>query len=84
VRGRGPRRRCAFRRTVGLLDILPQPAHNPPGGVERDRDAHTKPIRRSGETLRLMAVHAHPDYESSKGAAEMAQLLGRGRLMSCS
>ena len=28
---------------------------------------------KSGETLRLMAVHAHPDDESSKGAATMAR-----------
>ena len=31
------------------------------------------------EQLRLMAVHAHPDDESSKGAATMARIRGRGR-----
>ena len=31
------------------------------------------------EQLRLMAVHAHPDDESSKGAATMAQVRRRGR-----
>ena len=29
--------------------------------------------------LRLMAVHAHPDDESSKGAATMARYVARGR-----
>ena len=32
----------------------------------------------SGEPLRLMAVHAHPDDESSKGAATMARYVGEG------
>jgi mycothiol S-conjugate amidase len=32
----------------------------------------------SGETLRLMAVHAHPDDESSKGAATMARYVDEG------
>jgi mycothiol S-conjugate amidase len=31
-----------------------------------------------GETLRLMAVHAHPDDESSKGAATMAKYVAEG------
>jgi mycothiol S-conjugate amidase len=31
-----------------------------------------------GEALRLMAVHAHPDDESSKGAATMARYLAEG------
>jgi mycothiol S-conjugate amidase len=31
-----------------------------------------------GETLRLMAVHAHPDDESSKGAATMARYVAEG------
>jgi mycothiol S-conjugate amidase len=31
-----------------------------------------------GEQLRLMAVHAHPDDESSKGAATMAKYVARG------
>ena len=38
-----------------------------PGGTA-DRD----------EALRLMAVHAHPDDESSKGAAAMARYVGEG------
>ena len=33
---------------------------------------------KSGETLRLMAVHAHPDDESSKGAATMARYVAEG------
>jgi mycothiol S-conjugate amidase len=32
----------------------------------------------TGEQLRLMAVHAHPDDESSKGAATMARYLAEG------
>jgi mycothiol S-conjugate amidase len=31
-----------------------------------------------GERLRLMAVHAHPDDESSKGAATMARYAAEG------
>ena len=31
-----------------------------------------------GEPLRLMAVHAHPDDESSKGAATMARYAAEG------
>jgi mycothiol S-conjugate amidase len=30
------------------------------------------------EQLRLMAVHAHPDDESSKGAATMARYVAEG------
>ena len=36
------------------------------------------PADGSRETLRLMAVHAHPDDESSKGAATMARYVGEG------
>ena len=32
----------------------------------------------TGERLRLMAVHAHPDDESSKGAATMARYVDEG------
>src|SRR5512139_2948299 len=32
----------------------------------------------NGTKLRLMAVHAHPDDESSKGAATMARYVGEG------
>jgi mycothiol S-conjugate amidase len=35
-------------------------------------------LPRPGEPLRLMAVHAHPDDESSKGAATMARYVGEG------
>jgi mycothiol S-conjugate amidase len=34
--------------------------------------------RVSTEPLRLMAVHAHPDDESSKGAATMARYVDEG------
>ena len=36
------------------------------------------PAETSGEPLRLMAVHAHPDDESSKGAATMARYVREG------
>ena len=44
------------------------------------RDAVTVPAQASGSTenLRLMAVHAHPDDESSKGAATMARYVREG------
>lgn len=35
-------------------------------------------VARDGEPLRLMAVHAHPDDESSKGAAAMARYVAEG------
>jgi mycothiol S-conjugate amidase len=35
-------------------------------------------VARDGEQLRLMAVHAHPDDESSKGAATMARYVAEG------
>jgi mycothiol S-conjugate amidase len=35
-------------------------------------------LPRPGEALRLMAVHAHPDDESSKGAASMARYVRDG------
>ena len=40
----------------------------------------TAPVQlpKSGENLRLMAVHAHPDDESSKGAASMARYVNEG------
>src|SRR5690554_4073433 len=40
----------------------------------------------SSEPLRLMAVHAHPDDESSKGAATMARYVDEGvrvRVVTC-
>ena len=36
-------------------------------------DAPQIRVAANGEPLRLMAVHAHPDDESSKGAATMAK-----------
>ena len=35
-------------------------------------------LDKAGEPLRLMAVHAHPDDESSKGAATMAKYVSEG------
>ena len=36
------------------------------------------PTRTTGEPLRLMAIHAHPDDESSKGAATTAKYVDEG------
>jgi mycothiol S-conjugate amidase len=45
------------------------------GGAERHEiDEIVEPVER----LRLMAVHAHPDDESSKGAASMARYVAEG------
>lgn len=41
-------------------------------------DATTTRVDASGEPLRLLAVHAHPDDESSKGAATMARYVAEG------
>jgi mycothiol S-conjugate amidase len=38
----------------------------------------TGAVDQHGERLRLMAVHAHPDDESSKGAATMAKYVAEG------
>jgi mycothiol S-conjugate amidase len=47
---------------------------DPAGNAERqDRTAAQAPGSACTEPLRLMAVHAHPDDESSKGAATMAR-----------
>ncbi len=35
-------------------------------------------MRKQLKQLRLMAVHAHPDDESSKGAATMARYVDEG------
>jgi len=43
-----------------------------------DRLTAPGPADGGGETLRLMAVHAHPDDESSKGAATMARYVREG------
>ena len=50
---------------------------DPDEGTASSRTA-TGPALRSREPLRLMAVHAHPDDESSKGAATMARYVREG------
>ena len=47
-------------------------AREVPGGGDDEQEDHV------GEQLRLMAVHAHPDDESSKGAATMARYVAEG------
>ena len=47
-------------------------AHSEPAQLEQ-----TQPERAQHE-LRLMCVHAHPDDESSKGAAAMARYASEG------
>jgi mycothiol S-conjugate amidase len=52
-----------------------------PGPSPRAQAAAGSPAAdeaRSGEQLRLMCVHAHPDDESSKGAATMARYVDEG------
>src|SRR5579875_3022133 len=44
----------------------------------RDNGAVSEARANDGEQLRLMAVHAHPDDESSKGAATMARYVDEG------
>ena len=51
--------------------------HDPAGETGRRRWAAGAPGGR-GAPLRLMAVHAHPDDESSKGAATMARYAREG------
>ena len=47
---------------------------DPAGNAARQASTVTQPPGRGcTEPLRLMAVHAHPDDESSKGAATMAR-----------
>ena len=43
-----------------------------------DSRTTTRPAQPGREPLRLMAVHAHPDDESSKGAATMARYVREG------
>ena len=50
------------------------PAEAPAGARTEDADA----VRPGRAPLRLMAVHAHPDDESSKGAATMARYAREG------
>lgn len=47
---------------------------------------HNHPQQQVGSALRLMAVHAHPDDESSKGAATIARYVAEGhdvRVVTC-
>jgi LmbE family N-acetylglucosaminyl deacetylase len=46
-----------------------------PGPYQQVTDRGSIPL---AEQLRLMAVHAHPDDESSKGAATMAKYVAEG------
>ncbi len=50
------------------------------GAASSRHTSGTTPVRGAvvAETLRLMAVHAHPDDESSKGAATMAKYVQEG------
>jgi len=59
------------RRPQNVTDPSPDVSPDLPGGTAPARTA-------SGEPLRLMAVHAHPDDESSKGAATTARYAAEG------
>jgi mycothiol S-conjugate amidase len=59
------------------------PGGMPPGGAGREGvvaigDNGVMPARDETARLRLLAVHAHPDDESSKGAATMARYVTEG------
>jgi mycothiol S-conjugate amidase len=45
---------------------------------EENNERNDNVTTTTGEPLRLMAVHAHPDDESSKGAATMARYVSEG------
>jgi mycothiol S-conjugate amidase len=49
-----------------------------PGQGDADSQIPSSPGAPGGGQLRLMAVHAHPDDESSKGAATMARYVREG------
>src|SRR5947209_19188130 len=51
-------------------------ARCPGWNYRRGRQQHT--VREHVSELRLMAVHAHPDDESSKGAATLARYADEG------
>jgi mycothiol S-conjugate amidase len=54
-------------------------AHGPEDDLEQDAAAPLDPAAAvAGSRLRLLAVHAHPDDESSKGAATMARYVREG------
>jgi mycothiol S-conjugate amidase len=56
--------------------VTADPSRVPPAGApDHQTDG---PGRQAGAPLRLMAVHAHPDDESSKGAATMARYASEG------
>ena len=52
--------------------------HDPAGETGRPRPWAAGALGGPGAPLRLMAVHAHPDDESSKGAATMARYAREG------
>jgi mycothiol S-conjugate amidase len=59
-----------------LSAVTTDPSHVPPAGApghQTNGAGHP-----AGAPLRLMAVHAHPDDESSKGAATMARYVREG------
>src|SRR5919106_1669347 len=57
-----------------LGTMVPSPEVRKDNGVSRWRGF----AEVMGEKLRLMAVHAHPDDESSTGAATMAKYVAEG------
>src|SRR5215472_9344050 len=66
-------------------EIFSRRGHDYPRGDSRvlvdpdqDRAASCSHALAGAEPLRLMAVHAHPDDESSKGAATMARYVRSG------
>src|SRR5213080_3738267 len=68
----------SHRRTgVSALEVFRESFPPGPAGVRRGRSP-LEPLESDVDQLRLMAVHAHPDDESSKGAATMARYVREG------
>src|SRR6476469_5809974 len=81
---RGPANRTA-RRSGTVADrqavprrLSPRPGRGPRGVCQAGRAAGDNGRVTEPDQLRLLAVHAHPDDESSKGAATMAKYVAEG------
>ena len=64
--------------TAGPDSVVPHAACATPNGAQVVPDGVDLAAASSAGPLRMMAVHAHPDDESSKGAATMARYVREG------
>src|SRR3954447_13243015 len=69
----GPHVRTGAARPTGGCPVPPVGGIRPPSPRTGDNGQVTEP-----DQLRLLAVHAHPDDKSSKGAATMAKYIAEG------